>query len=93
MKTPGQIFHGDGRARTKIAIQPGFAGAGVFVAKTGEPGPVWRDFSVSFVQPDTDDRAKLTRYPPAFSVPDTPRFADGAHGLLRRHDLRRHEGQ
>ncbi len=74
MKTPGQIFHGDGRARTKIAIQPGFAGAGVFVAKTGEPGPVWRDFSVSFVQPDTDDRAKLTRYPPAFSVPDTPRF-------------------
>ncbi len=74
MKTPGQIFHGDGRARTKIAIQPGFAGAGVFVAKTGEPGPVWRDFSVQFLQPDTDDRAKLTRYPPAFSVPDTPRF-------------------
>ena len=69
MKTPGQIFHGDGRARTKIAIQPGFAGAGVFVAKTGEPGPVWRDFSVSFVQPDTDDRARLTRYPPAFLRP------------------------
>ena len=75
MKTPGQVFHGDGRARTKIAIQPGFAGAGVFVAKTGGPGPVWRDVSVSFVQPDTDDRARLTRYPPAFYVPDTPGFA------------------
>ena len=74
MRTPGQIFHGDGRARTKIVIDPGFTGEGVFVAKTGEPGPVWRDFSVSFVQPDTDDRAKLTRYPPAFSALNTPRF-------------------
>ena len=74
MRTPGQIFHGDGRARTKIVIEPGFTGEGVFVAKTGEPGPVWRDFSVSFVQPDTDDRAKLTRYPPAFSAVNTPRF-------------------
>ena len=74
MRTPGQIFHGDGRARTKIAIDPGFTGEGVFVAKTGEPGPVWRDFSVSFAQPDTDERAKLTRYPPAFSALNTPRF-------------------
>ena len=74
MRTPGQIFYGDGRARTKIMINPGFAGEGVFVAKTGEPGPVWRDVSVSFAQADTDDRAKLTRYPPAFFVPDTPRF-------------------
>ena len=74
MKTPGQILHGDGRARTKIEVQPDFAGEGVFVAKTGEPGPVWRDLSVSFAQPDTDDRAKLTHYPPAFSVRNTPRF-------------------
>ena len=74
MRTPGQIFHGDGRARTKIVIEPGFTGEGVFVAKTGEPGPVWRDFSVSFVQPDTDDRAKLTHYPPAFLARSTPRF-------------------
>ena len=74
MKTPGQIFGGDGRARTKIVIEPGFSGQGVFVAQTGEPGPVWRDFSVSFVQPDVDDRAKLTRYSPAFYAVSTPRF-------------------
>lgn len=74
MRVPGQIFGGDGRARTVILVEPGFAGQGVFVAHTGEPGPVWRDFSVSFVQPDVDNRAKLTRYPPAFYARDTPRF-------------------
>ncbi len=82
MKTPGQIFHGDGRARTKIVVEPGFSGDGVFVAKTGEPGPVWRDFSVSFVQPDTDERDKLERYPPAFLARDTPRFSTDALGCF-----------
>lgn len=74
MRTPGQIVVGDGRARTRLLIEPGFAGAGVFVAATGEPGPVWRDLAVQFVQPEVDDRAKLTRFAPAFMLRATPRF-------------------
>lgn len=74
MRTPGQILHGDGRARTRLVVAPGFSGAGVFVAATGGAGPVWRDLAVQFVQPDVADRAKLTRYPPAFLARATPRF-------------------
>lgn len=74
MKTSGQIFHGDGRARTKIVVGTDFTGQGVFVAKTNEPGPIWRDFSIIFIQPDTTNRAKLNQYPPAFMLRQTPRF-------------------
>ena len=80
LRTPGQIVTGDGRARTRLVVEPGFSGAGVFVAASGEPGPVWRDLAVQFVQPDVPDSAKLVRYPPAFMVRGTPRFEIGHVG-------------
>ena len=73
-RTPGQIIIGDGRARTQLLVEPGFTGAGVLVAATGEPGPEWRDFSVRFEQPYVPELAKLVRYPPAFMTRGTPRF-------------------
>ena len=83
MKTPGQIFHGDGRARTKIVIEPGFTGEGVFVAKTGGPGPIMRDFAVLFEQPDVDDPRRLSFYEPAFRFAATPAFEIAQVGCYR----------
>jgi hypothetical protein len=74
VKTPGQLIYGDGRMKTKIMIQPGFSGQGVFVAQTGGPGPVWRDIGVFFVQPDTPTASALNPYPPAFFLRGTPGF-------------------
>lgn len=74
--TPGQTIYGDGRARTIIQVPATFnlSALGVFVATGGEPGPIFADFKVFFVQPDTTVRANLVAYPPAFYMRGTPRF-------------------
>ena len=46
----------------------------MFVAATGEPGPVFRDFGVFYNQPDTSNPNTLIAYPPAFAMSKTPRF-------------------
>jgi hypothetical protein len=74
VKTPGQLIFGDGPLKTKVVIRPGFSGQGVFVAQTGEPGPVWHDIGVFFEQPDTATATALELYPPAFFLRGTPRF-------------------
>ncbi len=74
--TKGQVFRGDSHGTTLIHVEASFnlSATGVFVASTGEPGPVFRDFKVLHVQPDTATRASLTTYPPTFYMRATPRF-------------------
>ena len=61
----------------------GRAGRAPEIPETGEPGPVWRDFSVSFAQPDTDDPHSLNVFPAAFMAAGTPRFEIEHAGCYR----------
>ena len=74
IKTAGQLFHGDGRGRTKIVVQPSFVGRGVFVFGNEQLGPIMRDFAVFFQQPDTGVYENLHSYPPAFATGRSSRF-------------------
>lgn len=73
--TPGQIIYGDGKYQTTIIINSSFnlSAAGVFVVTSGEPGPQFRDFYINFTQPNTNVRADLIAYPPAFYAQQQPR--------------------
>lgn len=69
--TFGQMIYGDGKGASIITVNTTFAMAsgGVFVCQVPSPyvpGPQFRDFQINFVQPDTNVRANLTTYPPAF---------------------------
>lgn len=71
-----QVVEGEGRDKTIIEIPPKFdqSAAGVFVAKSGEVGPTFRDFGIRFVQPNTSSRSALVNYPVALYLQNTPRF-------------------
>jgi len=73
--TKGQRIEGKGRANTVFNINTTFnlSAQGVFVVTSGEVGPVFKDFGVFFVQPDTNVRANLVAYPPAFYAFGQPR--------------------
>ncbi len=71
----GLIVEGMGRTKTIISVPNTFnlSANGVFVS-SGEEGPVFRSFKVTFAQPDTNTRASLVSYPPAFYLRNCPRF-------------------
>lgn len=71
--TPGQEIFGDG-AEVTVLTQSNILTTGSFVCSTGEPGPHFHDFQITFTQPDTATRASLTAYNPAFYCQNTPRF-------------------
>ncbi len=72
---PGQIIYGDGRFATRLRSgDPHGFKRGMFVATTGEPGPIFRDFGVFYNQPETSLPGHLITYPPAFALDATPRF-------------------
>jgi hypothetical protein len=73
--TVGQKIFGAGRTASTISVPSSFlmSAAGVFVITSGEPGPIFEDFCVKFVQPDTATRADLTSYPAAFYCSSSPR--------------------
>jgi hypothetical protein len=76
---PGQMFSGDGRNKSivladNINYSFNLSSPGVFYFGSGEPGPIFRDIGVKFVQPVTSNRASLVNYPPAFYAQNTPRF-------------------
>lgn len=72
----GQRFFGDGEGKTVLQVTSAFSGLGVFKTSAfpGEPGPEVCYLTIAFDQPDTNVRANLTTYPPAFYFRDTPRF-------------------
>ncbi|POS10240.1 hypothetical protein C3Y08_01985 [Burkholderia gladioli] len=82
LATQGQIVRGNGRKRTIISVPATFnmSALGVFVAPNTGPsssnaeGPQFRDFKITFAQPDTTVRANLTTYPPALYLQNSPRF-------------------
>ncbi|WP_186250816.1 glycosyl hydrolase family 28-related protein [Burkholderia gladioli] len=82
LATQGQIVHGSGRKRTIISVPATFnmSALGVFVAPNTGPsssnaeGPQFRDFKITFAQPDVAVRANLTTYPPALYLQNSPRF-------------------
>ena len=75
MTHPSQLIYGDGRLATHIRSgDPHGFKRGMFVAATGEPGPIFRDFGIFYNQPDTSDPKALITYPPAFVMDKTPRF-------------------
>jgi len=95
--TKGQRISGKGRTTTIFNISSSFnlTAQGVFVVTSGEVGPVFEDFGVLFVQPDTNIRANLTVYPPAFYAYGQPRtrfqglrITAGTHGI----DIRGNSG-
>lgn len=73
--TPGQLIYGDGKNVSFFLVDTTFtmASLGVFIGLTGEPGPQFKYFGVSFIQPETSVRANLTTYPAAFYVRGNPR--------------------
>lgn len=60
---PGQLVTGDGRDRSIITVPPTFSGGAVFICNTGEPGQQFRDFTLTFQQPN----ATPIQYPPGIS--------------------------
>ncbi|WP_186200805.1 glycosyl hydrolase family 28-related protein [Burkholderia gladioli] len=82
LATQGQIVRGSGRKRTIISVPATFnmSALGVFVAPNTGPsssnaeGPQFRDFKITFAQPDVAVRANLTTYPPALYLQNSPRF-------------------
>lgn len=70
--TKGQPFGGQGRIATVFSQSSVFP-AGTMICKTGEPGPEFHDFEIDFTQPDTNQRAQLIQYNPAFLCRATPR--------------------
>ncbi|KVE39883.1 hypothetical protein WS68_19960 [Burkholderia sp. TSV86] len=79
---PGQIVQGNGRGKTIVRVSARFrkSAPGVFYtpamgpASNNREGPQFRDFKVTFEQPDTSSRAELNVYPPAFYLHNVPRF-------------------
>ncbi|MEK6420035.1 MAG: glycosyl hydrolase family 28-related protein [Burkholderia gladioli] len=82
LATQGQIVRGSGRKRTIISVPSTFnmSALGVFIAPNTGPsssnaeGPQFRDFKITFAQPDVSVRANLTTYPPALYLQNSPRF-------------------
>ena len=72
VSTPGQRISGQGRHST-VLTQSSILATGTFICNTAEPGPVFSDFALDFVQPDTVTRSALTQYNPAFACRNTPR--------------------
>lgn len=72
----GQIIKGQGHLSTIIQVPATFnlSALGVFIATAGQEGPIFRDFQIAFVQPDTNVRANLVAYPPAFYMRTSFRF-------------------
>lgn len=72
VSTPGQVISGQGRHVT-LLTQSSVLSVGSFICSTSEPGPVFENFGIIFVQPDTATRSSLTQYNPAFYCRATPR--------------------
>lgn len=73
----GVRLRGAGRHKTILLAPATFnmSAVGVLSCSGTEPGPIFEDFTIRFVQPDTNIRANLTQYPPAFYLHSIPRFA------------------
>lgn len=73
----GVRIRGAGRHKTVLLVPATFdmTALGVFRSSGSEPGAIFEDFTIRFVQPDTTVRTNLTQYPPAFYLQNTPRFA------------------
>lgn len=70
--SPGQVITGDNRITTDLR-QSAVLGGATFICNTGEPGPTFQNFQISYTQPDSTNRAAYTAYGPAFSCQNTPR--------------------
>lgn len=74
--TAGQLICGAGKDVSVISIDTGFnlAASGLFIVNTGSSeGPQFRDFQVTYAQPDTNVRASLNSYPVTFYAQSTQR--------------------
>lgn len=69
--TSGQLITGHGRVQSKIVVNSnaGFS-QGVFVSTAAEPGPIFRDFSITFAQPNSSP----VHYVPAIYAQNVPRW-------------------
>lgn len=77
VSSSGLVIEGAGMHFTRILVDTSFlmSANGIFdLSQCSEPGPVLRDFSIVFQQPDTNIRTNLVQFPPAIYAPNVPRF-------------------